>query len=593
MNRTLPTTTFFASLLLGLPSLSANLTYTEPAPTIPAVMTEMSKTFEQKVYQVSPSVYSAVGWGLANMAMIVGGDGIVLVDTGMTLSQGEQVLAEFRKITNKPVKGIIYTHHHIDHWAGVGAFTTEEAVKNGEVTIAAHADFMQQIQDEPGLLYRIINPRTAVHAGSFLPKGPDGFVNNGCCGYAEMGPRSFIAPTVTFEDSLDIEMAGVKLHLMHAPSETRDEIAVWMPSEKVMFSADIIEGEAYPNLNSLRGTRFRDYQAWYKSVDRMRSKDPHHLVPGHGRPLSGQAEVSSMLTNYRDGIQYVWDQGIRYMNKGYSADQLVETIKLPTHLANEHWLREIYGTVPVSLQGLYSGLIGWFNGEIWKLDPAPLQERLQNYVKIMGGRDNILSTAKESVANGNPMWGLELLSYPLKLNPKDQEVRTLAAHIIEQWAYKQENSAYRNWALSSARELRGLLPTKSNVGFFSSAIVMQKSSYSMLDFLSIRLKAENTLNVVETAGFYLTDTDEKLGLIVRRGVAEAVEAYPVNPSVVVALTKTQFYRLAVMSESLTDLLQEDGVKLVGGTAADAVRFFGYFEEQPEEYPPVTVPVTLK
>lgn len=584
--------TLVVSVLLSTASIAGNLTYTEPAPTIHPVLTEMSETFEQKVYRVSASVYLAVGWGLANVAMIEGEDGIVLVDAGISLGQGENVLREFRKITDKPVKGIIFTHHHIDHWGGVEAFTSKEAVKNGDVTIVAHSTFMEQIQKEPGLLHGIVNLRTAIHAGNLLPKGPTGFVNVGCCPYAEMAPRSFIAPTVTFDDSLVTELAGVKLHLMHVPSETQDEIAVYMPSEKVIFSADVIEGEAYPNLDSLRGTRFRDFKGWYRSVDRMRAFDPHHVAPGHGRPLSGHEQVSSMMTNYRDGIQFVWDQGIRYMNKGYSAEQLIETVTLPPHLAEEPWLREVYGSVPVSLRGLYSGLIGWFDGQIWTLDPAPIRERMDNYVALMGGRDNILSHARQANEAKNYTWAAELLSYLLKLNPDDKEARLLQADAIEQWGYLQMNAPFRNWALSSARELRGELPTQARVGFFSSDIVMQKDSFSMLDYLSIRLKAEHSLDTMGSIGFHLTDTDENLGLIVRRGVAEAIDSLPANPSVSLSLMKAQFYRLAAMAEPIEDILAEDKVSITKGEKSDVLELFGYFEQRAAVFPPVTVPARM-
>ena len=92
---------------------------------------EHTKLFERKIYKVGDNVYCAVGYNLANIIMVEGKDGVVIVDTGMDLKQGQDVLSDLRKITTKPIAGIIYTHHHTDHVQGTEAFISVKDAASG------------------------------------------------------------------------------------------------------------------------------------------------------------------------------------------------------------------------------------------------------------------------------------------------------------------------------------------------------------------------------------------------------------------------------------------------------------------------------
>ena len=156
---------------------------------------------------------------------------------------------------------------------------------------------------------------------------------------------------------------GVKLTILHTRGETDDHISVWIASKQLLISGDTIY-PFFPNIYSLRGTPPRDAFAWYHSVGRMRDLDLHHLIPCHGNPIQGSMEVDIALTIYRDGIQYVHDQTVRMMNKGWSLDAIVAHVALPDVLRNRKILNQIYGKVEWSVRGIYDYYNGWFDGEV-------------------------------------------------------------------------------------------------------------------------------------------------------------------------------------------------------------------------------------
>jgi alkyl sulfatase BDS1-like metallo-beta-lactamase superfamily hydrolase len=146
------------------------------------------------------------------------------------------------------------------------------------------------------------------------------------------GEATFLAPTRTFVDKLDITIAGVAMQLVHVPSEASDEIAVFLPQSGILLSAEVIPAQTFPVLDTLRGERFRDPVGWYESIDRLRGFKATAMVPAHGLPVIGAENVEQVLLNFRDAIQYVHDQTVRHMNKGLTPDQLVDVIRLPPHL---------------------------------------------------------------------------------------------------------------------------------------------------------------------------------------------------------------------------------------------------------------------
>jgi alkyl sulfatase BDS1-like metallo-beta-lactamase superfamily hydrolase len=571
-------------LFLSAASFAAgqtNLAYDKPAPTVPPRLTEQSRKMEQRVYKVTDNVYSAVGFGLANSTMVVGSDGVIIIDTLESLASARNVVAAFRAITTKPVKAVVYTHNHTDHILGIKAFVKEEDVRSGAVTVYAHSTMMQTVISNASIIGPVLTVRSAYSLGLLLPVGPEGLINDGIGPRRIQGEASFIAPTKTFDDTLDVEIGGVKMHLAYAPSETDDEIVAWFPDWRLLQSAEVIQGETFPNLHTLRGTKYRDPVKWFKSIDKLRAFHADYLVPSHGRPMTGAPQIEEMLTAYRDAIQYVHDQTIRYMNLGLTPDELVEVVsKLPPHLASNPWLGEFYGTVKHSVREIYQGYLGWFQGDPTLLDPLPPVERAERYVRMMGGRDAILKEARAA----DPKWAAELLTYLIRVDKADKEARALKAQALRQLGFHTENINWRNWYLTSALELEGKVPNLSGNRLAAPDILKEMPLCNFVEGMTVRLDPIKSAGAHVTVAFRLTDKAQSCALEVRRGVAQLHDPAPSGAASIV-LSSAQLYGALSGAAPLAQLVATPGVVADADRSAVA-QFFSYFD------PPARDPIAL-
>lgn len=559
-----------------------SLAFTQESDHVHPSLTKHGLKMDQAIIQVDHNIYLGYGFGLDTPVMIEGDDGIIVIDPGESVQMAQSVKAQFEAITDKPVKAIIYTHNHIDHIAGVRAWATDEQVASGEVKIIAQETLTAAVANWSSNLGPLFGHRTSFTGAKHVPEGEFGTVNDGLGPRFMQGDISFIEPNLEFKDRLDITIAGVKLEIVHVPSETADELVVYLPEQKVLHAAEVLQGENFPNLHTIRGTKFRDPSVWFKGIDIMRQFDTEIMINSHGRPVEGKEAVSNVLTAYRDAIQYVHDQTIRNMNKGLTPDELVEVVKLPAHLAGHPWLGEHYGTVAHSVRQIYVGYNGFFEGDPWQLEPMAYEQRAKAFVEIMGGRDNIMHTAQAAIDAGNHTFAAEILSYPITVNKDDMGARELKATAYKAWAAEQVNINWRNWALNAAAELEGTRDFSNMISFASVDVLTALPSKQIFDMMTATLIAENTLDVNMAMTYRFSDTNEAFTIEIRNGIAQLHTKALDNADVQIDTTR------AVLNEILLagpNAQQAIGKNLQAGKFAFAVgdiqgfgQFMSYFDK---------------
>jgi len=484
-----------------------------------------SAEFERGVVQVTEGVYVAIGYALANSIMIVGDDGVIIVDTTESMSAARKVKAEFDKITDKPVKAIIYTHNHTDH-----IFVAKVFAPNGDVPVYAHQSTWSHIERIMNVLRPVIGVRSYHMFGSYLESGGERVVNDG------IGPAldhsidggtdiyGLIKPTHTFSDTMEVTIAGRRLQLIHSPGETDDQIVVWLPDERVLLPGDNVY-KAFPNLYTIRGTRYRDVLKWSATVGQMRELGAQYLVPSHTRPVIGAAEIDDILGVYGDAIQYVHDQTVRGMNQGLDADELAETISLPPHLASHPWLQPFYGTVPWSVRSVYDGYLGWFDGNSTTLFPTAKKQRAQRLVALSGGAESVLKAAQQSLDAGDPQWAAELADLLLQAESVNVgAAKQLKALALRELAGATPNPNARNWYLTDALALEGKITI--DVYGVNAEVTPEQAEFvksfpieGILNSMAVNLNPVASAGVDQRVIFEFPDQDKRFQIHVRNQVA--------------------------------------------------------------------------
>ena len=556
-----------------------NLAFTDAAPTVHLSLTAHSRRMGQKIYRVADNVYSAVGYALANVIFVVGDKGLVVVDCTESEEGGAACYADFKHAcpaaADMPVVAVIYSHNHTDHIGGVRAFTTNERVASGACQIIAHDTLMAAVANNASVVAPILGARSAYSFGALLDVGALGQVNGGIGPVLARGKTTFIAPTCTFCDALDITLAGIRFELRHAPSETDDEIVAWLPDLSVLLSAEVIQGECLANVHTIRGTRYRDPQQWVATIDVLRQRHAaqpvRYMVPAHGRPVTGASSIADLLTAYRDAIAFIHDQAARLMNHGYTPDELAEVLPaLPPHLAAHAWLGEYYGTVKHSVRQVFSGQLGWFDGDPATLDPLPPRDRAAKWVALVGGRDAAMAAAQAALPT-EPRWAAELASLIIRLDASDTAAKQCKAQTFEALGYAAQNINWRNWYLTAARELRGAYDTlmlgQGGGGALASPDILNSlSATHLLSLLAVRVAAERCFDAHHWLRFDITvanGTVQNVTLELRRGVLQ-IHAHTVA--------------------AMPELLVQGQITVTQGTMADVAALFACFEPHATSLP---------
>lgn len=402
--------------------------------------------FKKAIVELAPRVWTAVGYAASNMHMIEGETSVTIIDTTESTKAGENILAEFRKLTDKPIARIIYTHSHRDHICGASVFSPK-----GDIPILASANFSSDlIGVDPNAIApnKSLGRRTQAQFGIGLP--PTARVNLGC------GPgdrpmeglgAGYLEPTKRIESDCDIDLDGVAARLIMAPGETDDHMVVWLPDVGVLFCGDNWY-HAFPNLYAIRGTPFRDFGAWADSLALLADLKPKVLSPGHTQPVFGGEQIQEVLGSTRAAIRHVMQVTADGMNAGRSLDDIAAGITLPSELADKPWLGEYYGKIAWSARAFAVGTLGWYDGNPTHLGTLSSKTRARHLADLAGGRDQLVKTAKST---DDLQWRLELCDH---LNVLGEDMNAFKADTLEALAEVEINATARNTYLWEAKQIR-------------------------------------------------------------------------------------------------------------------------------------------
>jgi alkyl sulfatase BDS1-like metallo-beta-lactamase superfamily hydrolase len=478
------------------------------------------------LFKLVDGVYQVRSNDIANLSVVEGKDGLVVIDCMAGVESARQAMVMIRQhVSDKPVVAVVFTHTHIDHYGGVKGVVDEQDVTSGKVPIIAPGhDFDKYAIGENVVAGNAMARRAAYAFGGLLDHGPRGMVSCGIGVSSTLNPTvSYISPTdhIT-ETGTRRTLAGLEFEFLYAPdTEAPEEMHIWIPELKALSCAENAN-HALHNIQTLRGARTRDARNFTRYLDetleRWGDEAELHFGP-HTWPMWDNHRIVSFIESQRDTYKYIHDQALRLANKGLTPLEAAELIELPTEL-DAGWENHGYhGTVHHDVRAVYTKELGMWDGDPVSLHPHTPVDSAQRYVDFIGA-DAILAEGRRAFEAADYRWVAELLHKLVFAQPDNQEARELQADAYEQMGYQAEGPQWRGVFLCAARELRdGVQPAPFTTA--SEDTILGMPVDILFDFVGVHVKGPEASTIDLRIDLTFTDLDETWTMWVKRGVLNA------------------------------------------------------------------------
>ncbi|MCF1428358.1 MAG: MBL fold metallo-hydrolase [Shewanella sp.] len=543
------------------------------------------------LFEVVPGIYQLRGFDLANMTLIEGESGWIVVDP-LTSKESAQKALEFAfsHLERKPIKAIIFTHAHIDHFGGALAVASLEQVLTGEVAVIAPEGFMEEATSENIIAGIAMGRRAGLMYGSHLPVAPDGYIGSGLGKGPVMGSFGILPPNrVITETGETVTVDGIEIEFQMTPeTESPSEFTFYLPQFNAFCGSELVSRNMH-NIYTLRGAKARDAVRWSHYIEEARQlfAGADVYFASHHWPLWGQGEIQDFLTKQRDIYRFVHDQTVRWFNMGLNAEEIAERIELPPSLAQNWSTRGYHGSLKHNAKAVYQFYLGWYDGNPANLDPLPAEQSASKYVRLMGGAQGVITAAKAAIDEGEYRWAAELLNHLVFADVDNTDAKALLAKAYTQLGYQAEAGSWRNSYLVAAQELAGGMPDKGVDLNTMRDVLAQTSVDKFFQSLAVRLKAEEADEVTTKVRISFSDLDQHYLLWIENAVMhfKAVDA-DASSDVGVVLTRPLLVDMLTGQLGIQQTLFSDNLD-VQGNPLTLIDFLLLFEQPDGKFNLVT------
>ena len=480
------------------------------------------------LFEVAPgSIWQIRGYDLSVMTIIRGKTGWIVVDPLLSeesAAAGWKLFADTvaNKEPERPIRAVIFSHSHSDHFGGVGGIVTPEQVKTEKIRIIAPHGFSGEATSENVLAGGAMGRRALYMFGAILPPGPAGQVDTGLGPKLSSGTIGYMEPTETVgEKGGTLTIDGLAFDFLDAGgTEAPSEFVFYIPAYHALHTTEVVTHNLH-NILTLRGAQVRDALRWSKVIDAMLLKwggQAEVAMASHHWPTWGAGEVSALLANQRDAYRYVHDRTLFLANRGATLHELADqTAEAPVQ-AGDFSTRGYYGTLNHDMKATYQRYFGWWDGNPANFNPLPPEQSAPKYVALAGGSGKLLAAGREALKAGDYRWAAELLNKLVFAEPDNRDARGALASAYDQLGYQAESGAWRNYYLAGAASLRGKAVEASNGNGQSRSFVSAIPTAVFFDALATRFDAAKGSAVKGTFQFILPDSKESVAVVVGGGV---------------------------------------------------------------------------
>ena len=370
-----------------------------------------------------------------NVVAVDTGDGLVLLDTGQQ-STAEKLFESIRRWTPTRLCAAVFSHGHLDHIFGMAHFDAESREQRWpSPTVIAH----EAILDRFVRYVMTAGYRRIVNQRQFQDS-------------RAVWPTNYRYPDVTYRDKMQLHRGDVGFVLYHARGETDDHTYVWLPGEKILYTADFFIW-ACPNAGNPQKTQ-RYPQEWASALRHMATLEPEVLLPGHGVPIFGRQRIQKALADTAELLESLCSQVLELMNQGWRLNDIVHEVRVPEHLTTQPYLYPSHDEPEFLVNSIWRQYGGWYNGNPADLKPAASADLAFCIAELAGGTSKLVERAILLMREGKYRVACHLIEMAALADPSSRDVHDARALVFSTRAELESSTMARGIFGSAAAESR-------------------------------------------------------------------------------------------------------------------------------------------
>jgi alkyl sulfatase BDS1-like metallo-beta-lactamase superfamily hydrolase len=544
-----------------------------PATAHPALWRQARLNAVHGLFKVTERIYQVRGFDLANMSIIEGDTGLIIIDPLTNQETARAALALYRAHRPaRPVVAVIYSHSHSDHFGGVKGVISQAEVLAGKVAVIAPNGFMEEAVSENVLAGPAMGRRSQFQFGQTLARNACCQIDSGLGKNMPRGTMTLIEPTMLIRQETETHVVdGIEIVFQLTPdSEAPAEMHFYFPQLRALNLAENATKTLH-NLCPLRGAKVRNSLLWSRYLGRALERyaaQSDVAFAQHHWPTWGTARITAYLEQQRDLYKFLHDQTVRLMNHGLTGPEIAERMTLPDALAKQWHTHGYYGTVSHDVKAIYQHYLSWYDGNPSHLHALPPEMAGPRYVEYMGGAEQMLARARRDFDNGEYRWVAQVMNHLVFAQPTLQEARELGAAALEQMGFQAESATWRNAFLLGARELREGVGNMGGHRRRSGDMVAAMTDEMFFDYLAVRIDGLKAQALDTRIAWNFSDTQRNYALTLKHGALTcSTMPHATAPQVTVTMARGTLNRILNGETGFKDALGDGGIRLDGDASA--------------------------
>jgi alkyl sulfatase BDS1-like metallo-beta-lactamase superfamily hydrolase len=539
----------------------------------PSLQRQATLNMAYGLYEVVPGrIYQVRGFDLANISFIKGDTGWIVFDP-LTAKETARAALDFvnEKLGKRPVVGVVYSHSHVDHWAGARGVVEEADVVSGKVMVIASDGFMEATIAENVFAGNAMSRRTQWQYATLLQRSPFGHVDQAIGKNAANGSVGLLAPNrLVNKDFEEITLDGVKMVFQNAAdTEAPVQLNTYFPQFKAFWAAEVITGTIH-NIYTTRGAAVRNAHNWSKVINIALyrfGQEAEVMFASHSWPRWGNERIQEVMRAQRDVYANLNNQSLHYANRGVTINEIHNVYQVPKPLRDQWAARSYHGDVQNNVRGVINRFLGHFDGNPANLIPLSPKDSAPLYVEMMGGSVKIIAKSEELMAQGKYLHATEILNHLVFAEPQNQQARRLLADAYEQLGYRAESTSVRNTFLQGAFELRNGLPGGSAPRSTGPDVVRAMSTEQWLDFVAISMDPTKADSLRFTLNLVTPDNGEQYAVEMSNATLTNIKGFQAQkPDLTVTVNRADLNQVMMGTASFDDLIKAGKAKFDGDRA---------------------------